>query len=158
MFPCRGRQNDAKGTKIKTCCTLEAAVLLPPFCSAPPLQALIFTYAHIMHVISSVLHIRQHSFLAEENQEFGWEMHFCKSTHKSEDIWDGDWRLTCLRLPNTPKSSNCRSLIESEEWRNSFVVLKNSNISQHCGSWIILMLISGHLTSVYCSVAALLDT
>lgn len=37
MFPCRGRQNDAKGTKIKTRCTLETAVELTSFCSSPPL-------------------------------------------------------------------------------------------------------------------------
>lgn len=130
MFPCRGRQNDAKGTKIKTRCTLGAAAWLPPFCSSPPLEALIFIYAHIMHVNSSVVHTRRLTgfrsvCFCSKKESSVWLR--CAEQHTSQGRFGkAARRLAYLGRPDVPKKRDCKRLIESEEWRNSFVLLKNS--------------------------------
>lgn len=131
MFPCRGRQNDAKGTKIKTRCTLGAAAWLPPFCSSPPLEALIFIYAHNACQLLCLAHAAAFGFSLVMFLQQKWIKSLaalCTSAeeHTSQGTFEKAARRPAyLGLPDVPKKSDCKRLSESEEWRNSFVVLKN---------------------------------
>lgn len=97
MFPCRGRQNDAKVTKIKTGCTLEAAVeLLPP--AHHLLCKHLCLFMHILYNVCQFLRLAPtpalrfygdllYFFSRKLNPKIGRIMHFCRRTHKCFLRW-----------------------------------------------------------------------
>lgn len=130
MFPCRGRQNECQRNKDQN--TLHAggscvaATLLLITSSG---SAHLYLCTHNARQLLRRAHATAYGFFrsvcfCSKNESSVWLR--CAEQHTSQGRFvKAARRLAYLGRPDVPKKRDCKRLIDSEEWRNSFVLLKN---------------------------------